>query len=146
VGEAGFAEMPGGSVARVSTFGGQGLTISGFSRHPQEDAALIRFLLRKGIQSFQNGALENLSSKVTYGGADTLRANKASPLAEASRANVVSRPTEVAPQVYDQVSKAYSGAIHSVISGEKGASEAASELEQDLVKITGLQPGPPERE
>jgi trehalose/maltose transport system substrate-binding protein len=56
---------------------------------------------------------------------------------------VVSRPSGVAGRSYDQVSSAYSKAVHSVLTGERSAPEAAEELEKYLVKITGFPSGPP---
>jgi hypothetical protein len=45
---------------------------------------------------------------------------------------------------YEDVSRAYAGAVHSVLMGEKSAPEAAAELETELEHITGFPKGPPE--
>jgi trehalose/maltose transport system substrate-binding protein len=141
VGEAGYATLPAGSFASVGTLGGQSLGVSRYSLHPREDAELIRFLLREHTESFQNGAVPNLSAgAAVYHFSSSLDSHGNS--SGQSNAVVVSRPSGVAGRTYDQVSKAYSKAIHSVLTGEKRAPESASELEQYLVRITGFAAGP----
>jgi len=54
------------------------------------------------------------------------------------RAIVVSRPSSIARGSYEQVTRAYFGAVHSVLTGERRAPEAAAELQKDLVNITGF--------
>jgi trehalose/maltose transport system substrate-binding protein len=141
IGEVGYANVPAGSFASVGTLGGSGLGISRYSLHPQEDADLIRFLLREQTRTIQEGVTPDLSARAvaydfaaTPGGRDN-----ASGLANAV---VVSRPSSVAARSYDQVSSAYFRAVHSVLTGEKAAPEAAAELETYLTKITGFHPGP----
>ena len=43
---------------------------------------------------------------------------------------VVTRPSAVIGPAYEEVSKAYIRAVHSVLAGQRGASEAAAELEK----------------
>jgi trehalose/maltose transport system substrate-binding protein len=149
VGEIGYTTLPGGSMASVGTLGGVGLGVSRYSLHPREDAALIRFLLREQIESMKNGNVSNpyVSSQViVYDIAsivDTYRDSKKSgPL----KAIVVSRPSWIAARSYEEVTRAYFGAVHSVLTGERRAPEAAAELEKDLVKITGFRAGPPAKD
>ncbi len=144
VGEDGFAAMPAGSVARVAVLGGSGVAISKHSQHPHEDATLIRFVLRKELDSFQNRSPS--LRPVIYDAAAVQGSISSSSNAVRLRATVVARPTDVSAQHYEQVSRAYSGAVHSVLTGKKNASDAASELEQSLVTITGQHTGPPGRE
>jgi trehalose/maltose transport system substrate-binding protein len=58
---------------------------------------------------------------------------------------VVSRPSSVAGRTYEQVTRAYFGAVHAVLTGQKEAPEAAAELEKQLIKITGYSAGPPKK-
>jgi hypothetical protein len=44
------------------------------------------------------------------------------------------------------VTRAYISAVHSVLTGEKGAPEVAAALEKELVAITGFRTGPPKAE
>ena len=53
------------------------------------------------------------------------------------------RPSNVTAQRYEQVTRAYIQAVHSVLTGQKGAPEAAAELEKQLIQITGFRPSPP---
>ena len=144
VGKVGFTNLPGGSTARAGTLGGLGLGVSRYSRHPREDAALIRFLLREQIESIEKGTVPNLSTQVVvYDVAPIVGSHnnleKSGPL----KAIVISRPSSVAARSYEQVTRAYFGAVHSVLTGQKHAPEGAAELEKSLVKITGFRTGPP---
>jgi trehalose/maltose transport system substrate-binding protein len=112
------------------------LAVSSNSRHPREDAALIRFLLREQIESIEKGTVPNVSTEVVV--------YDATPMVNSQlKAIVVSRPSSVAARSYEQVTKAYFGAVHSVLTGERRAPEVAAELEKSLVKITGFHVGPP---
>jgi trehalose/maltose transport system substrate-binding protein len=55
----------------------------------------------------------------------------------------VARPSTVSGSHYDEVSRAYFSSVHSILTGEKDASETISELETKLESITGGKPGPP---
>ena len=145
IGEIGYTTVPAGSLASVGTLGGQGLGISRYSRHPKEDAELIRFLLREHPdESLQNSAVPNSPIRAAvYGYASPIDSQSSS--SGQPKAIVASRPSGVAGQWYEQVSSAYSSAVHSVLTGEKRAPDAAVELEQSLVKITGFPSGPPRK-
>jgi trehalose/maltose transport system substrate-binding protein len=58
---------------------------------------------------------------------------------------VVARPSIVAGPKYEDVTRAYIRAVHSVLTGEKTASAAAAALEKELVEITSFRPGPPSK-
>src|SRR5258708_16807144 len=64
-------------------------------------------------------------------------------LAQAFRTAVISRPSSVTGKNYQDVTDAYMQAVHSVLTGEKRALEAAATLEKELVRITGFKTGPP---
>jgi hypothetical protein len=51
----------------------------------------------------------------------------------------------VTGSAYKQVSKAYIDAVHSVLTGQKKARDAAAELEAQLIEITGFSAGPPKK-
>jgi trehalose/maltose transport system substrate-binding protein len=63
---------------------------------------------------------------------------------QAFRAGIVSRPSAVTGKKYQDVTDAYIQAVHSVLTGEKSAPEAAAVLEEELVRITGFNKGPPQ--
>jgi trehalose/maltose transport system substrate-binding protein len=58
---------------------------------------------------------------------------------------IVSRPSTVVGRNYEEVSRAYAKAVHSVLTGKNSAPKAAAELETELEQITGFPKGPPEQ-
>ncbi len=145
-GKVGFTTLPGGSTARAGTLGGLGLAVSKYSRHPREDAALIQFLLREQIESMEKGAVPNVSTEVVvYDVEPMVNSRNSSENSSPLRATVVSRPSSIAAGSYEQVTRAYFGAVHSVLTGERRAPEAAAELQKYLVKITGFRTGSSEK-
>jgi trehalose/maltose transport system substrate-binding protein len=54
----------------------------------------------------------------------------------------VARPSTVTGQHYDEVSRAYFSAVHSILAGEAEAETAIPVLQAKLEKITGGKPGP----
>ncbi len=142
-GDAGFTTMPGGSLATASTLGGLGLSISKYSAHPREDGALIRFLLRKQFESWQATTTPKSTQVVVYD-LSPMRDGRTNA-ASLSPAMVVDRPSSVAANSYEQVSRAYFEAVHAVLTGERSAPEAAAGLEKNLAAITGFRIGPPKQ-
>jgi trehalose/maltose transport system substrate-binding protein len=65
-------------------------------------------------------------------------------IGEAFQTGLVLRPSNVTGKKYQDVSEAYIQAVHSVLTGEMDAREAAVVLEKNLVRITGFQTGPPQ--
>jgi len=57
-------------------------------------------------------------------------------------APVVARPSIAAGLKYEDVSRAYIQAVHSVLTGQENASVAAAALEKELIAITGFRPAP----
>ena len=129
--------MPGGPKERGAGVGGIGLAISRYSSHPEEAATLIRFLLKEQLRSMENGTVHGLTRQaVTYG----LNPQEAGGLPS----KVISRPSAVTGQFYEQVTRAYAASVHSVLAGEVSAPKAASKLESQLVELTGSRSGAPE--
>jgi trehalose/maltose transport system substrate-binding protein len=140
-GKVGYTTVPGGSTASAGTLG---LAVSRYSLHPQEDAALIRFLLREQIESIENGTVPNLSTQVVvYDVAPIADSHNNSEKSSPLKPIVISRPSTVAARSYEQVTRAYFTAVHSVLTGQRRAPEVAAELEEYLVKVTGFRTGPP---
>jgi len=50
----------------------------------------------------------------------------------------IARPSTVAGKQYGNVSEEYFKALHSVLTGQKSAPNAATDLEMELVRITGF--------
>jgi trehalose/maltose transport system substrate-binding protein len=136
----GFAAIPGGPGGSGATLGGYGLAVSGHTIHRQEAIKYVGFLTRAQVESFQNG-------KAFVNQPGGLSASSATNEFEESQhgSRVVDRPSVETGALYKQVSAAYMSAVHSVLSGKKRAKEAAAELEQQLIQLTGFRAVPPPR-
>ena len=142
VGKTGYTNIPSGAHGWAATLGGAGLAVSQRSTHPQEAIELVRFLIRAQVrlneQDASTTARPDVQDRPSLPGS-----GERSDQSGRSTSGVVSRPSSVTGGEYEQVAKAYIGAVHSVLTGQKGAPEAAAELEKELIKITGFKVGPP---
>jgi trehalose/maltose transport system substrate-binding protein len=120
---AGFSRMPGGAGGSAGTMGGTGTAVSLHSTHRQEAIALVRYQLRAQMQANAGPKHAEFSDP---------------PSMSNQRANIVARPSVATGIAYKQVSKAYIDAVHSVLTGQRGAPQAAAELEKQLMEITGF--------
>jgi trehalose/maltose transport system substrate-binding protein len=144
--EAGVTSVPAGKTARVATIGGYALGISRFSAHRAEAVKFIQFLLRKHAE-FNATHSEKAGRKVEYFEVPPV-IREIYPWwykpGESGGSEIVSRPSVVAGSHYEAVSKAYTRALHSVLTRESTAPAAASTLQNELVQIMGndkAQPG-----
>jgi len=121
--------------------GGSGLAVSQHSSHRKEAIELIRFLIRAQIDSNQveESAVANQSNVQSL--SSILNAGRNPE--EAVRTRFVIRPSTESGSQYEQITRAYIDAVHSVLTGEKPAPQAAAALEEKLVRITGFKTGPP---
>jgi trehalose/maltose transport system substrate-binding protein len=143
---AGVTSVPGGNSARVATIGGYALGISRFSPHPAEAVKFIEFLLRKQAEFRATYPLKR-ERKVEYFEVPTL-IREIYPWwykpEDSGGSEIVSRPSAVAGSNYEAVSKAYTRALHSVLTRESTAPAAAASLENELARIMAndrAQPG-----
>jgi trehalose/maltose transport system substrate-binding protein len=144
--QAGVTSVPAGKSARVATIGGYALGISRFSAHRAEAVKFIQFLLRKHAE-FTAAHLEKPGRKGQYFEVPSVM-KEIYPWwykpGETGGSEIVSRPSAVAGSNYEAVSKAYTHALHSVLTRESTAPAAAASLESQLVQIMGndrAQPG-----
>ena len=139
------AMLPGGKAGRVETLGGWGLAVSRFSGHPHEALELVRYLIRRDVQVKRSQVLSQPPTlPELYNLPEVLEPNpRFDLLSRAFRTGTVSRPSNVSGEKYQDVSDAYIQAVHSVLTGDKSAPEAAAALENELVRITGFKTGPP---
>jgi trehalose/maltose transport system substrate-binding protein len=146
-GRMGLTSVPSGKVG-VGTLGGFGLGISGRSKHQREAIALVKFLLRKEAeQEAASRSAELPTGTVFYRLPTILKAySRSIPASQAPGDGIVSRPSTVAGRNYEDVSRAYAAAVHSVLTGKNSAPEAAADLETELERITGFPKGLPEAE
>ena len=139
----GFSRMPGGAGGSAGTLGGTGTAVSAHSTHRKEAIALLRFQLHALMQ---DGGKDNGSSgpvQAEFSEPPSILDSRVSPVASNQRASIVARPSVAAGSAYKQVSRAYIDAVRSVLTGQRGAPEAAAELEKRLIEITGFSAGPP---
>jgi trehalose/maltose transport system substrate-binding protein len=144
--QAGVTSVPAGTSARVATLGGYALGISRFSPHRDESIKFIRFLLRKHAE-FNATYAKNRDRKVEYFEVSPVMkeiypwwCNPCDP----GGSEIVSRPSAVAGAKYEEVSKAYTRALHSVLTRQSTAPAAAAALEIELAQIMAAnksQPG-----
>ena len=137
----GYTSIPRGPLGWAGTLGGSGLAVSQHSSHRKEAIELIRFLIRAQIHSNQDqeSAVVNQSEPQRLSSASNARRNPE----EAVRTRLAIRPSTETGSQYEQIARAYIDAVHSVLTGEEAAAQAAAALEKELVRITGFKTGPP---
>jgi trehalose/maltose transport system substrate-binding protein len=137
--QAGVTSVPAGTIARVATIGGFAMGISRFSPHRAECIKFIGFLIRKWSE-FKATHPETLGRKVQYFEVPPIM-KEVYPWwhkpGETGGSEIVSRPSAVAGANYEAVSKAYTDALHAVLTRESTAPAAATALENKLVRIMG---------
>jgi trehalose/maltose transport system substrate-binding protein len=138
--------LPRGKAGSVGTLGGAGLAVSRFSAHPREALELVRFLTRNDVQVKRSQVLlEPPTLPELYNLPEVMGPNpRFDLLSQAFRTGTVSRPSNVTGNQYQDVTDAYIQEVHSVLTGEKSAPQAAAALENELVRVTGFKTGPPQ--
>jgi trehalose/maltose transport system substrate-binding protein len=139
------ALLPSGKAGRAGTLGGWGLAVSRSSAHPREAVELVRYLTRRDVQLNRFRVLSQPATlPELYNSHEVLETNpRFALIGEAFRSGLVLRPSNVTGKKYQDVSEAYIQAVHAVLTGEKDAREAAVALQNELVRITGFNTGPP---
>jgi trehalose/maltose transport system substrate-binding protein len=137
--QAGVTSVPAGTIARVASIGGFALGISRFSPHRAECIKFIEFLNHKWTE-FRATHTEKLGRKVEYFEVPPIM-KEVYPWwykpGDKGGSEIVSRPSTVAGANYEAVSKAYTHALHSVLTRESTAPAAVAALENQLVQIMG---------
>jgi trehalose/maltose transport system substrate-binding protein len=144
-GKIGVTSVPSGKIG-VGALGGFGLGISGSSKHQREAIALVKFLLHKEAElEAANISAELPTGTALYRLPTMLKAySRSMPATQPRGDGIVSRPSMLLGRNYEEVSRAYAEAVHSVLTGKNSAPKAAAELETELEHITGFPKGPPE--
>ena len=137
----GYTTIPGGLAGGAGTLGGSGLAVSQHSSHRREAIELVRFLIRAQIHSIQVDESAVVHESGFRRPGSVSEASRSSETAV--RAKLVIRPSSETGSQYEQVARAYIATVHSVLTGEKPAPEAAAALEKELVRITAFPIGPP---
>jgi trehalose/maltose transport system substrate-binding protein len=125
--------LPGATAGQsAATLGGWQLAVSKYSAHPEEAAKLALFMASPAEQKIR--AVEaslNPTIPALYEDADVLAANPFfGSLLDVFTAAVARPSTVTAPQ-YADTSALFFNAVHSVLTGDKSADDAFTELELD---------------
>ena len=143
----GVTSLPRGKSGRVAGMGGYALGISRASAHRAEAIRLIQFLLRKQAEFRASNHAENPDRKEEFFEVPPVIKRIYpwwSKPGDSGGSKVIWRPSAVAGSKYEAVSKAYSHALHSVLTRESTAPAAAGALENELVHIMGHDRAQPE--
>jgi trehalose/maltose transport system substrate-binding protein len=141
-----LARLPSGDAGRASVIGGRALAVSKYSAHPREAAELVRYMTSQEVGlSFWNDSSLLPARKDFYRDRQYLQSQ---PDLDALRdlftsSAATARPSTIAGKRYDEVSRAYFSAVHSILTGQTAPEKAMADLEAELVKITGFRPGKP---
>jgi trehalose/maltose transport system substrate-binding protein len=140
--ETGFARMPGDVDGPAGTLGGTGTAVSIHSAHREEAISLLRFQLHALMQSTEKGSDSGVPTQAAFSDPPSISESHDSSAGANQEAAIVARPSIAAGSAYKQVSNAYIEAVHSVLTGQRAAPEAAAQLQTRLVEITGFRASP----
>jgi hypothetical protein len=107
---------------------------------------LIRFLLRKDQQFIATTAQSEVPKEVSFYELPVIL----DPYPQHAQLNqhgavVVARPSVLAGDKYEVVTRAYIDAVHSVLTRKAEPSKAAADLEKRLIELTGFRKGEPSK-
>jgi trehalose/maltose transport system substrate-binding protein len=141
----GVALLPAGPAGRASAIGGQSLSVSKYSKHPEEAAALIRYLTSHQEQLIlweQHAMLP--TRREFYDDPEYLkRRPRMAELWKDLGTVAVARPSTIAGEHYDEVSRAYFSTVHKILAGEADPEKSLADLQSKLGTITGNKSSPP---
>jgi trehalose/maltose transport system substrate-binding protein len=130
-----IAPLPRGSAGIAATLGGAGYGVSAHSLHPREAAMLVRFLCGRNLQARRHRN-EAATISTLYEEPEVLANNPQwLRILEIFRKGIALRPSRQAGKMYPEVSRAYSEAVHAVLTRKKSAAQAASELQDRLQQM-----------
>lgn len=134
------APLPAGKAGNVGTLGGHSYGVSKYSAHVEAAVKLVRYLCRRDVELKRLRIYSGLPTSPALYQDPAVRA--ATPYLEAVqkayKENLAARPSAATGSKYPEVSRAYFEAVHSVLTRQKTAAEAAANLREQLVQITGF--------
>ena len=139
------APLPAGDSGHgAATLGGWQLAVSKYSKNPEVAADVALFLASPEEQKIRavEGSL-NPTVMSLYKDPDVLKAVPFFGSLYDVFINAVARPSTATAPKYNEVSTLFFNAVHSVLTGEKNADTALSELELDLQDLLGYETGTP---
>jgi len=141
----GITLLPAGPSGRASALGGQSLAISKYSKHPEDAAALIRYLTSHDEQLllWKNHAMMP-TRREFYASPEYLQQRPGVAQLWKDLGNIaVARPSTVSGVHYEEVSRAYFSAVHAILAGEIDAEASLADVQGKLETITGKKSNPP---
>lgn len=139
------APLPAGNSGKgAATLGGWQLAVSKYSQHPELAADVAFYLTSYEEQKIRaiKGALNPTIMKL-YNDPDVIEATPFFGSLYDVFINAVARPSTATSPNYNEVSKLFFSAVHSVLMGENDPQTALEELELDLEDLTGYEIGNP---
>ncbi len=138
----GVALIPRGSVERASVQGTIGIAVSRYSHHVPEAVEYLRYLTSDAVQRARALYAATIPSRMTALADETTVAHTPvrGTLANQFMTAVVPRPSEATGMHYENVSRAYARAVHSVLAGHETADAALARLESELAGIMAEHP------
>jgi trehalose/maltose transport system substrate-binding protein len=135
-----IASLPRGKARIATTVGGRAYAVSRHSLYPREAALLVRFLCRPDTQL---NRIRKIGGSPTipelYNDPGMLAANPYfSTILKTYRSDKVWRPSKETGKRYPDFSRAYYKTVHEVLEGKQTAASALSDLQPELMEITGL--------
>ena len=135
-----IASLPRGRARIATTVGGRAYAVSRHSLYPREAASLVRFLCRPDAQL---NRIRKIGGSPTiselYNDPGILAANPYfSTILKTYRNDKVWRPSKESGNRYPEISSAYYRTVHEILERKKTAASALSDLQTELMQITGL--------
>jgi trehalose/maltose transport system substrate-binding protein len=136
----GVAAMPRGTAGHSGTLGDIAIGVSKYSPHRALAIEAIKQLTSEAIQRKRAVETGSIPTRTSLRERPEIMAETPLHGAAASKvmAGVVARPSLVAGESYDAVSRAYFNAVHAVLTRQLTAEVAMAQLETELVRITGF--------
>jgi trehalose/maltose transport system substrate-binding protein len=139
-GSVAVAPLPAGPAGQAQTVGGFGLSVSRYSAHQPEAAALVLYLTGQQVEmrrALSRGYLPTYAD--LYSRSDLAQAiPESAVLRTIAPSSWAVRPAAVTGSKYAEVSKAYYDGVHEILAGKVRAGSALAALGRRLSVITGL--------
>lgn len=132
----GVTTMPGGEKGQAATLGGWQLSVSKYSKHPDEAADLVMYLTSEREQ--KRRAIEgsfNPTYPALYEDKEVLAANPFFTNLYQVLQNALPRPATITGLKYNEVSQSFWNATHEVLSGRTNGTDAVKKLEGRLKQV-----------
>jgi trehalose/maltose transport system substrate-binding protein len=131
------AHLPSGKKGYAWVFGGNGLAVTRYSLNPKAAVEVVRYLVSSDVQRRRLVDIAGVPSRAVLLRDPALLQNTGFNgwLSEHWREGMFARPSAQTAKKYGAVSRAYSKAVHDVISGKQEAHRALAQLQTELVSI-----------